>query len=75
METIKLNTIPQVGSEIGINDTIVQVISIKPSGKFKTVSDYSLGYPNATKIEQLEMVVSDYFQSVPNATTYLIDIE
>ena len=75
METIKLKAIPQVGSEIGINDTIVQVMSIKPSGKFKTISDYSLGYPNATKIEQLEMVVSDYFQSVPNATTYLIDIE
>ena len=75
METIKLKAIPQVGSEIGINDTIVQVMSIKPSGKFKTISDYSLGYPNATKIEKLEMVVSDYFQSVPNATTYLIDIE
>ena len=70
-----MKTIPQVGSEIGMNDTIVQVISIKPNGKFKTVSDYSLGYPNATKIEQLEMVVSDYFQSIPNATTYILDIE
>lgn len=55
METVKLHAIPQVGSEIGINDTIVQVVSVNES------------VPS--------MVVSDYFQSVPNATTYLIETE
>ena len=52
---IKMKSIPQVGSEIGMNDTIVQVISVN------------------AKVPS--MVVSDYFQSIPNATTYILDIE
>lgn len=55
MQTVKLKAIPEVGSEIGINDTIVYVESVNPA------------VPS--------MVVSDYFQSVPNATTYIIEIE
>ncbi len=46
---IKMKSIPQVGSEIGSKETIVQVISVDPSVPSMVVSDYFLPYPNATE--------------------------
>ena len=46
---IKMKSIPQVGSEIGMNDTIVQVISVNAKVPSMVVSDYFLSVPNATE--------------------------
>ena len=48
MNVIQMKSLPQVGSEIGSKDSIVQVISVDPSVPSMVVSDYFLPYPNAT---------------------------
>ena len=39
-----------------------------------TAGNYSLGYPNATKVEQFEIEAADYSLSYPNATKFNIEI-
>ena len=73
--TIQFQSVPVIDTEFQFGNQTFTVCSVKPNGKFITVSDYSLGYPNATKVEQFEMEACDYSLGYPNATKFDIEYE
>lgn len=73
--TITMPALPEIDADFQFGNQTFTVCSLKPNGKFITVSDYSLGYPNATSIEQFEMEACDYSLGYPNATKFNIEIE
>jgi hypothetical protein len=72
--TITLPSLPEIDSDFQLGNQVLTVVSLKPNGKFITVSDYSLGYPNSTTIEQFEMEACDYSLGYPNCTKFNIEI-